>query len=68
MYIFAGFDAGNSQVWNKQQSSYFDVKTGSRMIVNLSMTVPRDKHTRLVVQIVDDGYAVDQSYSKWIDT
>ena len=30
--------------------------------------VPLDKHTRLVIQVVDDGYAVETKYSEWFDT
>ncbi len=29
---------------------------------------PANKHTRLIVNIVDDGLAVDTSYSEWFDT
>jgi hypothetical protein len=67
-HIFAGFDAGNGMFWNPQESPPFDLEPLSSTTLTMQLTVPRDTRTRLVVKIVDDGYAVDASYSKWFDT
>jgi hypothetical protein len=67
-YILAGFDAGNGMLWNIEKSSLFDLDPGYSKTITLTLDEPRGKHTRLVVQIVDDGYAVDESHSEWFDT
>ncbi len=67
-YVFAGFDAGDNQVWNSQKSPVFDLDVDEKITVSMTMKVPYGKHTRLMVQIVYGGYAVDDSYSKWFDT
>ena len=68
IYIFAGFDAGNNQVWNPEQSSPFQLGVDEKVTVSISLKVPYAKHTRLVIQVVYGGYAVDRSYSEWFDT
>jgi hypothetical protein len=68
VYVYAGFDAGNDQMWNPEKSDTYDLEVGSILTVKLYIRLPVDKNTRLVVQIVMDGYAVDDSYSKWFDT
>ena len=68
VYIYAGFDAGNDQLWNPEQSALFDVGLDQEITVTLSLKVPRDVHTRIIVQIVYGGYAVDDSQSEWLDT
>jgi hypothetical protein len=68
IYVYAGFDAGDSQVWNPQQSQLFDLEVGQEATITLSLVVPSGKHTRLIVQIVDDGIAVDDSQSEWFDS
>ena len=68
VYVFAGFDAGDKQVWNSQQSSPFQLGVDQKVTVNLGLNVPYGKHTRLVIQIIYGGNAVDESYSKWFDT
>jgi hypothetical protein len=68
VYIFAGFDAGNDQMWNPQQSSQFQVGVDEKVTVTISLRVPSGEHTRVVVQVVYNGYAVDESYSEWFDT
>jgi hypothetical protein len=68
VYIFAGFDAGNELFWNPQQSSSFTIGIDQKVTVTISLQVPLDKHTRIIVQVVYGGYAVDESYSKWFDT
>jgi transglutaminase-like putative cysteine protease len=68
VYVFVGFDAGNDQVWNKKVSATFDLGVNESEVATLNLIPPVDKHTRIVVQIVYDGYAVDDSYSKWFDS
>ncbi len=68
VYIFAGFDAGDDQVWNPQKSPLFEIGVDQKVTVTMTIQVPSGKHTRVVVQVVYGGYAVDQSYSKWFDT
>ena len=68
VYVYAGFDAGNDLLWNPEQSTPTDLETDYVLTVRLYIRVPLEEHTRLVVQIVMDGYAVDESYSKWVDT
>jgi len=68
VFIFAGFDAGDSKLWNAKKSETFILPVGQQITVTFNLRIPLNKHTRLVIQIVDDGYAVDNSYSKWFDT
>jgi predicted transglutaminase-like cysteine proteinase len=68
VYVYAGFDAGNDQVWNSQQSQPFNIAIGQEVTVTLILNLPDGKHTRLIVQIVDDGHAVDESHSEWFDS
>ena len=68
IYILAGFDAGGGMLWNPKKSQPFQVLVNHQVTVKFSLQVPLDKHTRLLIQIVDDDYAVDQSYSEWFDT
>lgn len=68
VYVYTGFDAGNDQVWNHQESPLFDVDVNGSMVATLYLTPPSGKYTRLVIQIVYDGYAVDESFSKWYNT
>ncbi len=68
IYVYAGLDAGDSQVWNPKQSQLFDLAVGQEATVILNLVVPSGKHTRLIVQIVDNGVAVDESRSEWFDS
>jgi hypothetical protein len=68
VYVFAGFDAGGGKVWNAEESGSFQVAVNSQVTVRFSLRAPLAKHTRLVIQIVDEGYAVDESHSEWFDT
>lgn len=68
VYVLAGFDAGADMLWNSKKSQPFNVLVDQSMTVTLALQLPLNKHTRLVIQIADNGYAVDQSYSAWFDT
>lgn len=67
-YVRAGFDAGEKMQWNAQESRPLRLPIDESITVRLVLNIPLHKHTRFVVQIVDDGYAVETSYSKWFDT
>jgi hypothetical protein len=67
VYVFAGFDAGNERVWNGTRSPAFSVGPDEKVTATLNVRVPYGEHTRILVQIVLDGVAVDESYSKWMD-
>ena len=66
--VLAGFDAGEGMLWNGEQSEPFQVRVNHQVTVKLSLRVPLDKHTRLVIQIGIDDSLVDESHSKWVDT
>jgi hypothetical protein len=68
VYVYAGFDAGNNQTWNHQVSPTFKLGVNQTQIATLNLLPPRDKYTRLIIQIIYGGYAVDESYSTWFDT
>ena len=64
-YILAGFDAGDGKtLWNAKESEHFNLEADYSITIVLQLRIPEGKHTRLVVQIVDDGYAVDESRSE----
>jgi len=54
--------------WNIQESELFDVGVNQQVIVKLYLQIPFGEYTRLGIQIVDDGYAMDESYSDWFNT
>jgi hypothetical protein len=68
VYIYAGFDAGIDKAWNPELSPTFDLDIGESKIATLYLVPPYNKYTRLVVQIIYGGFAVEESYSKWIST
>ncbi|MCK5577071.1 MAG: hypothetical protein KAI14_02035 [Dehalococcoidales bacterium] len=68
IYIQAGFDAGDDMLWNIVESQPFNLAAGHSIVISLTLREPANKHTRLIVNIVDDGLAVDKSYSEWFDT
>jgi hypothetical protein len=66
--IFAGFDTGEDMLWNSEKSEPFNLQVNQQVMVSFNLQVPLGKRTRLVVQIIDDGHALDESYSEWVDT
>jgi len=68
VYVSVGFDAGNNLIWNQEKSEEFTIGINGSAEVTLYLTPPLNKYTRLKVQIVYQGYAVDESYSEWFDT
>lgn len=68
VFIFAGFDAGDNMLSRATDSEVFNVPMSGAVTARLTLEIPRNIRTRLVVQIIYEGYAVDQSYSTWMDT
>ncbi len=68
VYVYAGFDAGDNKSWNSKSSQPFTLGVNGSVVSTLYLTPPINKHTRLLIQIVYQGYAVEESYSKWFDT
>ena len=66
--MLAGFDAGGGTLWNSEQSEPFSLAMDQRTGLEFSLRVPPGRHTRLVVRVIYNNYAVDQSYSDWLDT
>jgi len=66
--VFTGFDAGAEMLWNIQESQPFHLPINEYVTIRFVLQPPVGEHTRLVIKIVDDGYAVDKSYSDWFDT
>ena len=68
-YVYAGYDAGNGQIWDAQKSSTVDLEPGMESTTTLIIQPPSSgNHTRLIVQIVTGDYCVSQSYSQWFDS
>jgi hypothetical protein len=68
VFVLAGFDAGEDKIWNPEESESFNVEVNQQVTLMFNLRVPLGKHTRLLIQISDDGYAVDESHSEWFDT
>lgn len=68
VYIYAAFDAGGGMVWNPEESQHFDLGSDQSITITMQLNTLKGEYTRLIVQIVDNGYAVDTSYSEWFDT
>ena len=68
VYIYAAFDAGNDMVWNAEESQLFDLYPDQSITITMQLDTPHGEYTRLIVQIVDNGYSADTSYSEWFDT
>ncbi len=69
IYILTGYDAGDDKIWNTSKSDPFDLVAGYKANITLTLRLPpSDIHTRIVVQIIMDGYSVSNSSSDWFDT
>jgi len=67
--VYAAYDAGEGYVWNSEESKSFNLNFGKSVTITLTLDVPRNENTRLIVQVLDsEGYVVDTSYSEWFDT
>lgn len=67
-YVLAGFDAGDNRLWNAQESQLFNLAIGQQITITFTLQAPPEEHTRLVIQVIDDDHAVDESHSQWFDT
>ena len=65
--VLAGFDAGNEQMWNATASAPFSLAARATAEVELTLEIPAYDHTRLLVFVVHEGFALDQSQSSWFD-
>jgi archaellum component FlaG (FlaF/FlaG flagellin family) len=64
--IKAGFEAGDDLLWNAETSDSFNLEPGIVETLTLTLNVPRNQYTRLVVEMLNgEGYYVDISYSDW---
>ncbi|GAH77898.1 unnamed protein product [marine sediment metagenome] len=66
--VWVGLEAGEGQWLNSETSRYFALPSGCSTTVSLTLKISPDMRTRLLVQIIDDGWAVDSSQSYWFDT
>ena len=67
--LWVAFDAGNELVWNPAESNPFDLQFGREITIDMTLPVPRNEHTRIIVDILDqNGYYISQSFSEWFDT
>jgi len=65
--VRAGFDAGNEQMWSAVQSEPFALAPGESTEIQLALEIPNYAHTRLLVFVVHNGFAIDKSLSRWFD-
>ena len=64
--VKVGFDAGGDLLWNAETSDPFNLEQGLEKTTTLTLSVPRNQYTRLVVEVLNgEGYYVDISYSAW---
>lgn len=68
VYIDVGFDAGNNQWWNSKHSPVSDIDVGGSTTYTMSLYPPVNKYTRLLIQVMYNGYVVEESYSSWFQT
>ena len=69
VYVYTGFDAGNNQIWNAQQSQIIELGPGAESSTTLILQPPpAGNRTRLIVQVVMGDYCVSESYSQWFDS
>ena len=65
--VYAGFDAGSGRLWNTAESDSFDLEQGEYIDLEMSLNLPDEDHTRLMVYVLRDGKSVDKSHSEWFD-
>ena len=67
--VHAGCDAGNNQVWNQVKSASFNIGVDNKATVQINITPPRGKHTRVMVWVTSGDTTVHQSFGDtWFDT
>ncbi|MBN1856305.1 MAG: hypothetical protein JW846_05055, partial [Dehalococcoidia bacterium] len=65
--VLAGFDAGDDRIWNSTRSETFDLKPGGHIEVDMTLPLPDEEHTRVLVFILRDEKSMEKSYSAWFD-
>ena len=69
IYVYAGFDAGNDQIWDAQKSGTINLEPGMESTTALTIyPPPSGNRTRLIVQVVMGEYCVSESFSQWFDS
>ena len=66
--VWAGFETDEGQWLNSETSRYFDLPPGFSTTVRITLEIPHNQYAHLLVQIVDNGCAVDSSQSYWFGT
>jgi len=61
--VWAGFETDEGQWLNSETSRYFNLPPGFSTTVRITLEIPHNQYARLLVQIVDNGWAVDSSQS-----
>ena len=54
-------------MWSATQSDAFALAPGESTEIVLTLEIPNYAHTRLLVFIVHEGFAIDKSVSRWFD-
>ena len=65
--VYVGFDAGEGRLWNTLESQPFDLEIGERTDIEMTLKLPDEEHTRLMVYVLRNGKSVDKSHSEWFD-
>jgi len=67
--LYASLDAGDDLIWNEEVSDFFSLGVGNSVTITLTLDIPINEFTRLIVGIADfEGYYIDQTFSEWFDT
>lgn len=61
----AAFDAGDNMIWNRTESPSFDLEPGYQETIRMQVRIPTDEYTRAIVSVVQNGFAISQTYSDW---
>lgn len=68
LIINAAFDAGNGMVYNMVESDRYTLAAQSKVLIPLTLSIPRNVHTRLKVRAVNNGIVLTETDFDWIDT
>ena len=68
VFIIVGFEAGENGLLNTEKSDTFDLPVNHSIVISMKLRIPSDKHTRITIQVIDEGYAVSESYSEWFES
>lgn len=65
--VSAGFES-DGLIYNQADSGVFSMAAGTEVNVKLKVSVPRDRHIRLLVYVSDGNVVVDESNGDWFDS